>query len=102
MSRVKLVIFLVFFFVSPECFKDIVYSKNTIDRANYHSTIVRNNNHSSIDMKNMYRSKKSIGYAFPDPFNTSLTISFSFLQRSSAKLEIHDILGSKLKTIFEG
>ncbi|MCP4582380.1 MAG: T9SS type A sorting domain-containing protein [candidate division Zixibacteria bacterium] len=39
---------------------------------------------------------------YPNPFNASTTIRYNLTTSSSVKLDIYDILGRKVQTLFEG
>jgi hypothetical protein len=40
--------------------------------------------------------------AYPNPFNSSTTISYSLSKASSVKVEIYDILGRRISALFDG
>lgn len=39
---------------------------------------------------------------FPNPFNPSTVIEYEVLQPAAIKIEIHNVLGQKIKTLFDG
>ncbi|MBN2543682.1 T9SS type A sorting domain-containing protein [bacterium] len=45
--------------------------------------------------------KFSLGDAFPNPFNSSITISYSLPKHSNVKLAIYDILGNKVRILVD-
>jgi hypothetical protein len=52
-----------------------------------------------IDMEDLYGLTLS---AFPNPFNENTTISFTVSQSNEATLELYNVKGDKIKTIYTG
>lgn len=53
-------------------------------------------NNSDIDIATIY----SLGNAYPNPFNPLTTIQFSVMKPEKVKLIVYDVLGQKVKTLF--
>jgi flagellar hook assembly protein FlgD len=50
----------------------------------------------------MKPSEFALAQNYPNPFNAQTMISFSLKERDQISLEIFDILGQKIETIFDG
>ncbi|MBT5873266.1 MAG: T9SS type A sorting domain-containing protein [Candidatus Latescibacteria bacterium] len=47
-------------------------------------------------------STSSLGLAFPNPFNTEVLINYRLSRASSVRIELYNIAGQHVKTVFDG
>jgi hypothetical protein len=60
------------------------------------------NQFTAIESDSEHPESYSIGKAYPNPFNPSLTIPFELGRANTVDIRVYDILGREIKTLFRG